>query len=153
MVVSNLLYRNKSFKQQIFNVDCRKNPTEFQTLLLNDLDALKKSNYNPNADVKFYCTGWDSAGLIAYAAKDGSCIDYLQLYLYDIINRQTNYFCQIIFQQYYSKVTPNVNISFCLTEYLLREDVNVFSMDWRSVQTPNYTNALNITFETGLHIG
>ena len=120
---------------------------------MNDLDALKNSNYNPNADVKFYCTGWDSDGSIAYAAKDGSCIVYLQLSLYDIINCQTNGFCQIIFQQYYSKVTPNVNISFCLTEYLLREDVNVFSMDWRSVQTPNYTNALNITFETGLHIG
>jgi len=94
--------------QIYYQLFTRKNPTEFQTLLLNDLDALKKSNYNPNADVKFYCTGWDSDGSIAYAAKD---------------------------------------------EYLLREDVNVFSMDWRSVQTPNYTNALNITFETGLHIG
>jgi len=48
----------------------RKNPTEFQTLLLNDLDALKKSNYNPNANVKFYCPGWGNDGSIAYPAKD-----------------------------------------------------------------------------------
>jgi len=84
----------------------RKNPTEFQPLFLNDLDALKKSNYNPNADVKFYCPGWGNNGSIGYSAKD---------------------------------------------EYLLREDVNVFAIDWRSVQNPNLTDANNIIFETGLH--
>jgi len=84
----------------------RKNPTEFQPLFLNDLDALKKSNYNPNAKVKFFFTGWDNDGSIAYPSKD---------------------------------------------EYLLREDVNVFSMDWRSVQNPNFTDGENIITKTGLH--
>ena len=49
------------------------------------------------------------------------------------------------------KVTPKVNIYFYLTAYLLREDINVFSVDWRPLQNPNYTNAVNITLETGLH--
>jgi len=92
--------------QIYYQLFTRKNPTEFQTLLLNDLDALKKSNYNPNADVKFYCPGWGNNGSIAYSAKD---------------------------------------------EYLLLEDVNVFSIDWRGVQGPDTKNGLNITIETGHH--
>lgn len=49
------------------------------------------------------------------------------------------------------KVTLQVNIYFHLTEYLLREDINVLLIDWRGVQNPNYTDAVNITLKTGLH--
>ena len=75
LINRNHLQRNKSFKQRFWNGNFRKNPTEFQTLLLNDLDALKKSNYNPNADVKFYCPGWGNNGSIGYSAKDGNFIE------------------------------------------------------------------------------
>jgi len=48
----------------------RKNPTEQQTLQLNDLDALRKSNYNPNANVKFYFPGWGNNGSVTYRTRD-----------------------------------------------------------------------------------
>jgi len=53
-----------------FQLFTRKNPTEFQILLLNDVEALKKSNYNPDALVKLYAPGWDNDGSIAYPTKD-----------------------------------------------------------------------------------
>lgn len=55
----------------LWNNGHRKNPTEYQTLQLDNIDALKKSNYNPNAKVKFYAPGWGNDGSIVYPAKDG----------------------------------------------------------------------------------
>ena len=76
LINRNPLQRNKPFKQRFWNASCRKNPTEFQPLFLNDLDALKKSNYNPNAKVKFFFTGWGNDGSIAHPSKDGNCVEY-----------------------------------------------------------------------------
>ena len=75
LVKCNLLQRDKSFKQQFWNDFCRKNPTEFQTLKLNDLNALEKSNYNPNTNVKIYFQGWGLTGTTGISTKDGNCIE------------------------------------------------------------------------------
>ena len=50
-------------------------------------------------------------------------------------------------------LVQNVNISFNFTEYLMREDVNVFSMDWRAIQNPDYSNMLNATVQAGFNTG
>jgi len=54
----------------IYQLFTRKNPSEFQKLLLNDVDALNQSNFNPKALIKFYAPGWDNNGSIAYSTKD-----------------------------------------------------------------------------------
>ena len=51
--------------------DFRKNPTEFEILRLEDVDALTNSSFNPNLPVKFFASGWDNDGSIAYPSKDG----------------------------------------------------------------------------------
>jgi len=48
----------------------RKNPTEFEILRLEDVDALTNSSFNPNLPVKFFASGWDNDGSIAYPSKD-----------------------------------------------------------------------------------